>query len=80
MIATALAIAGLWVVVHIRRGDNPLIDLFSIGLLVIGPLFTGLRFSHLKGRAASVQAAFFLILAFLIAVVWIGAGLIATGW
>ena len=79
MIATAFAIAGVWVVVHIRRGDNPFVDLFSIGVLVIGPLFAGLRFSHLKSRAASVQTAFFVMLAFLLAVIWIGAGLLATG-
>ena len=78
MFSATLALALLWIWVHIGRGDNPLVDVLSMALFILGPLVS-LRYTWRKDRSAGVQAVTIGALTSIIAIVWIGLGLLATG-
>lgn len=78
MLVTTILLTGTWMVVHIRRGDNPVIDALSVMPWMAG-MAVSMRYTYLKDRSAGTQAIVIAGITFVTAVLLIGAGLIATG-
>ena len=78
MFATTILLTGTWMVVHIKRGDNPVIDSLSMMPWIIG-MMVSMRYTYLKDRSAGTQAVIIAGVTFVSAAFLIGAGLIATG-
>ena len=76
LIVITLALTPLWMVAHFRVGDNAVVDSLSL-MPFLFALFYSMRYTFLKGRAASVQAVFIggltcIVAAILLAAGWIG--------
>lgn len=74
-----VVLAGGWMWLHVRIGDNPYSDSLSL-LPVIAALLFGMRYTYLKGRSGWTQAVFIggnlaLLTGFFLLVGWIASRL-----
>jgi hypothetical protein len=55
MIGGSLLLTVIWLWLHIRLGDNPYVDSFSM-MLFLAPYVASMRYTSLKGRSGRTQA------------------------
>ena len=57
MILTTLVLTIVWMALHVRLGDDAVVDAFGMLPFMIG-MVVSMRYTYLKGRPAAVQAIF----------------------
>ena len=76
-IGMTIVLSLLWMVVHVRIGDNAYVDSLSV-LTYTVPFVFSMRYTYLKDRPASVRAVFIggmtaILVAIMLAAGWISA-------
>jgi len=77
LIASTLVLTLAWVALHVRIGDDPVVDSLGVMPFTIGMLVS-MRYTYLKERSAAVQAIFIGGGTLVLAAILILAGLIAA--
>jgi len=76
-IGMTIALSLIWMVAHVRIGDNPYVDSLSV-LTYMLPIVFSTRYTYLKDRPASVQAVFIGGITLIIVAIMLAAGWVTT--
>jgi hypothetical protein len=74
MIGGTLILTVAWVWLHVRVGDHPYVDSFSM-MPFLAPYLVSMKYTYLKGRPAVTQATFIMGSILAIALMFV-----LTGW
>lgn len=77
MLGSTLILTAMWMAMHVRFHDDPIIDSLGVMPFMIG-LLLSMRYTYLKGRSAAVQAIFIGGLTLLLTAFFVVIGLIAS--